>query len=134
MWKALTLAAGLALAAPVAAQDGRDGIEGVIASQLDAFTARDVGTAWTFASPTIQGIFGTPENFGRMVRGGYPMVWDNADVRFLDKTEAAGAVIQRVLIRDAEGVAHVLDYEMVETASGWVINGVRIVPAPDVGA
>lgn len=57
-------------------------IEGVIRQQLDAFLAGDVDTAWGYASPEIQRLFGNPENFGRMVERGYPMVWAPGDVRF----------------------------------------------------
>jgi hypothetical protein len=69
-----------------------------------------------------------------MVQQGYPMVWDNADVRFLDLRDVAGFVWQKVMIRDAQGALHLLDYQMIETADGWQINGVTLLPAPDVGA
>jgi hypothetical protein len=49
-------------------------IETTIQNQLNAFIADDFATAFTFASPNIKGIFGTPENFGAMVTQGYPMV------------------------------------------------------------
>jgi hypothetical protein len=38
------------------------------------------------------------------------------------------------MIRDAQGALHLLDYQMIETANGWQINGVTLLPAPDVGA
>jgi hypothetical protein len=123
----------LTLTVSAQAQDN-SAIEGVIARQLDAFNARDTATAWTFASPTIKGIFRTPENFGLMVQNGYPMVWTNSDVRFLDLREIAGAEWQRVMLRDAEGNLHVLDYKMIETPDGWQIDAVVLIPAPDVGA
>jgi hypothetical protein len=127
----------LALAAPAAAQDSPQAapaIEAVIRDQLRAFNARDVEAAWEHASPLIQGIFGTPEAFGTMVERGYPMVWTNGEARFMDLREEAGALRQRVMVADAEGRLWVLDYEMVETPDGWQINGVQILPAPEVGA
>lgn len=75
------LITGLAFAGPAIAQDDA-AIEGVIRQQLDAFLAGDVDTAWGYASPEIQRLFGNPENFGRMVERGYPMVWAPGDVRF----------------------------------------------------
>ncbi len=120
-------------AMPVAAQDA-EAIEGVIGSQLQAFNDRDVAEAWQYASPNIQRLFGDPDNFGMMVQRGYPMVWDNADVRFLELREISGAQWQKVMIRDANGGLHVLDYQMIETSAGWQINGVQLLPAPDVGA
>lgn len=110
------------------------GIEATIRSQFDAFAARDVEGAWQFASPNIQRIFRTPENFGRMVQQGYPMVWDPSDVRFLDLQAFAGLIVQRVEVTDRSGRIHVLGYAMVRTGEGWQINGVQILPAPDVGA
>ncbi|EYD74002.1 hypothetical protein Rumeso_04444 [Rubellimicrobium mesophilum DSM 19309] len=119
-----------------AAQDAQTqaAIEAVIADQLSDFNARDVPGAWEHASPGIQGIFGTPENFGRMVEDGYPMVWDNHDARFLELGEEGGALHQRVLLKDPEGRGWVLDYEMVELPDGWRIDGVQVLPAPDVAA
>ena len=69
-----------------------------------------------------------------MVQQGYPMVWDNADVRFLELRDVAGNLWQKVMVRDAKGGLHILDYQMIDTADGWQINGVQLLPAPDVGA
>jgi hypothetical protein len=74
----------------------------------------------------IKGIFRDPGNFGMMVQNGYPMVWDNADVRFLELREEAGMVIQKVMLRDEAGVFHTLEYAMIETPDGWQINGVQL--------
>lgn len=126
------LALFLALAAPAPAQD-RAAIEETITAQLDAFNARDVPRAWQFASPMIQSMFGSPRNFGTMVQQGYPMVWTNSDARFLELREVGGRLWQKVLIEDSQGVAHILDYQMVETENGWQINGVQVLPAPDTG-
>ncbi|MCA3444246.1 MAG: DUF4864 domain-containing protein [Rhodobacter sp.] len=117
------------------AQEARNpAIETVIQQQFDAFRAEDVGTAFSFASPNIKGMFGTPENFGRMVRNGYPMVWRPAEVQFLDLREVAGNLWQRVMVTDQAGRTHLLDYQMVETGQGWQINGVQLLPQAGVGA
>ena len=115
------------------AQDA-DAIEGVISGQLQAFNDRDVATAFTFASPMIKGMFGNPANFGMMVEQGYPMVWNNSDVEFLELKEINGVLFQRLQMRDAQGERYVAQYEMIQTPDGWQINGVSIIPAPDVGA
>jgi hypothetical protein len=130
----LGLAAGLLLSWPVAAQDGRDGIPATIQSQIDAFLADDFETAFTFASPTIKRLFGTSERFGSMVQQGYPMVWRPGAVRYLDLEDRGGALFQKVLITDAQGVPHVLEYQMIKADGGWQINGVRILEAPQIGA
>ena len=123
----------LSLAAlPAAAQE--DPIQSTILNQIEAFKADDFARAFTFASPNIKGIFQTPENFGMMVRNGYPMVHRPADVRMLEQREVAGRLWQKVLITDAQGRSHVLDYQMVETPEGWQINGVQLLPSGGVGA
>ena len=124
------LAAVLAL--PAAAQEAP--VQETIRSQIDAFLDDDFARAFTFASPTIKGMFGTPENFGAMVKNGYPMVYRPADVQMMDLREVAGNLWQRVRITDQAGAGWYLDYMMVETAEGWQINAVQILPAPDVGA
>ncbi|CUH43435.1 DUF4864 domain-containing protein [Ruegeria atlantica] len=127
---AVSLSAGLASGA--FAQNAE--IEANIAAQIQAFKADDFVTAFTFASPNIQNFFGTPENFGAMVRNGYPMVWRPADVRFLELREVAGALWQKVMITDSNGQVHVLDYQMVQQENGWKINGVQLLGNSDPAA
>lgn len=110
------------------------GIEATISSQMDAFLARDVDEAFSFASPNIQGLFGSAENFGRMVENGYPMVWTPSEVDFIDLQSLGGLIVQRVEVTDANGQRHWLGYAMIETENGWRINGVQILQAPGVGA
>jgi hypothetical protein len=45
-----------------------------------------------------------------------------------------GNVWQKVLIKDEDGVVHVLGYQMLKTEMGWKINGVQLFPVPGVGA
>jgi hypothetical protein len=137
MLRALCLTLALCLAAPAAAQEQlapNPDIEATISGQFNAFVANDVNTAWTFASPNIQRLFGSPENFGRMVQQGYPMVWNPGSVEFIDLQEFGGVVVQRVEVIDQAGTAHVLGYAMIETENGWRINGVQILQASGVGA
>jgi len=117
-------------AAPMVAQ----GVEDVIARQLRAFKARDIDEAWRFASPGIQGMFGSADNFGAMVSQGYPMVWDNSDVRFLKREQISRWQVQTIMVQDALGALHMLEYRMIETPDGWRVDGVSLLPAPDVGA
>ena len=129
----LVLACMPALSAP--AQEARNpAIESTIQQQFDAFRAEDVATAFSFASPNIKGIFGTPENFGMMVRNGYPMVWRPAEVQYLELREVAGNLWQRVMVTDQAGRTHLLDYQMVQTGDGWQINAVQLLPSVGVGA
>lgn len=128
--KRLILAFAMSLPMVALAQDNT--IENVITDQLQAFNDRDSAAAWEHASPMIQGMFGTPENFVRMVQNGYPMVWDNSDVRFLDRDELNNVTRQEVQIQGPDGLFYILDYQMIETPDGWLINGVQVIPAPEV--
>ncbi len=118
-----TLCAVLMLGAPARADE--TAIRSVISSQIEAFQADDFTTAFTFASPTIRQIFGTPEQFGNMVRQGYPMVWRPSEVTFLEVETIDGLLWQTVRVRDQAGNVHLLDYQMIELEQGWKINAVR---------
>jgi len=126
---ALLLAVGLAL--PAEAQE--EPIQAVIESQIAALQADDFALAFSFASPTIKQLFGTPENFGLMVKDGYPMVYRPSDVDMQELREIAGNLWQRVRVVDQAGKTWFLDYMMIETPEGWQINAVQILPAPDIG-
>ncbi|PYE84086.1 DUF4864 domain-containing protein [Pseudoroseicyclus aestuarii] len=115
-----------------AARAQEDGPRGVISGQLQAFNDGDIARAWGFASEGIRGLFGTQRNFGTMVQRGYPMVWNNEGARFAGTREAEGALYQRVLVEDAQGRLHLLEYRMIETPEGWRIDGVALLPAPDL--
>ena len=123
------------LSVPVVADEARNpAIEGVIQHQFDAFLAEDETAAFSYASPLIQGIFGTAANFGMMVRNGYPMVWHPAEVKYLGLRTVAGRQYQKVAITDDDGALHVLEYEMVPAGDGWVIGGVQVLQQPEIGA
>jgi len=119
---------------PVAAEEPAEGIEEVIRSQLDAFNARDIAAAWTHASPMIQSMFGSPGNFGLMVEQGYPMVWTNDGARFVELREIDGRLWQKVLVVDAAGGGHLLDYQMIELDGVWRIDGVQYLAMPELSA
>lgn len=121
------------LTGPARAQGEADAIQGVISRQIEAFQADDFETAFSYASPTIRRLFGTSENFGAMVRNGYPMVWRPAEVQFKDVRGSGSLFHQRVLVRDGHGVYHLLEYQMIPGAEGWKINGVWMLEQPPMG-
>ena len=131
----LALSVVATLATGATAQQTHDpAVEATIQHQFDAFIAGDVATAFSYAAPNIQGIFGTAENFGLMVQQGYPMVWRPSSVKYLDLRQGPGGPFQKVAITDAAGALHVLEYQMVPDGDGWVIGGVQILQEPEVGA
>lgn len=127
---ALVLAVGLVGTA--SSQDTE--IEGVIGSQIEAFQADDFVGAFEFAHSNIRNIFRTPENFGRMVTQGYPMVWRPAEVTYLELREVEGDLWQKVRIVDGKGAVHLLDYRMKQTSDGWKISGVQLLEAAELSA
>ena len=135
MRRIVLVAALAAFAGGAQAQEAGE-LEGVIAEQMSAFMADDFASAFEYASPMIRGMFGTPDNFGTMVRNGYPMVWRPADIRFQDQRPAGptGEIVQRLSVRGPDGRYYICDYTMIETEAGWKINGVQVLPAPGVGA
>ncbi len=131
----IVLALSVGLALPVAAKDANQtAIETIITDQIAAFQADDFARAFSFASPTIKGLFGTPQNFGMMVQRGYPMVYRPNSVRMLGLRDVDGQLWQRVMVTDQAGATHLLDYQVVETPEGWQINAVQLLPQSGVGA
>ncbi|UOA25803.1 DUF4864 domain-containing protein [Pseudosulfitobacter sp. DSM 107133] len=120
----------LTLSLPAAAQDA--GIKDTISRQIEAFQADDFDQAFGFASPSLQSMFRTPDNFRQMVTQGYPMVWRPAQIEYLDQRTEDGTVFQKVLITDQKGGVHVLDYRMLQTEDGWKINGVTLLDSSAV--
>lgn len=117
------------VASPLAAQD-TDGIQGIIDQQMDAFIARDIPTAFGFASPGLQQMFQTPQNFGHMVEYGYETIWNNEDVRYLDLRQDQEHWVQRVMVSDGQGSVMVFDYFMIEADGVWRIDAVQPVIMP----
>ena len=120
----LALLALAAAPAPAAADPAR--IERVISGQIEAFLADDFDAAFDYASPDIRRLFATPENFGRMVRRGYPMVWRPESFRFEALEEIDGRLRQSVLIRDGEGRVWRANYWMIRVEEAWRIDGVTL--------
>ena len=127
------LAVVFVLIASVSAAQDR-GIERVIRDQIEAFQADDFEAAFVHASPNIKRMFGSSERFGQMVKRGYPMVWRPDAIQFLALRKDADLFWQRLLIRDAQGRGHVLEYQMILTESGWKINGVQLLDSPGQAA
>ncbi|WP_113910510.1 DUF4864 domain-containing protein [Roseovarius dicentrarchi] len=121
---AFCLIMGLGLGHPSRAQE--EPIRAVISAQIAAFEADDFDAAFAFASPTIQGMFGSAQRFGAMVRTGYPMVWRPDEVTFLALDQRDGLLWQDVLVRDRNGALHILEYQMEQGPTGWKINAVTI--------
>ncbi len=96
-------------AADIGAAD-RAAIKGVIESQIAAFRRDDGPAAFAFAAPAIKRMFGTPENFMDMVRGGYPQVYRPSSVGFGELLRADNALVQLVEIVGPDGLPVIAVY------------------------
>lgn len=110
-----------ALAEP--SETDRSAIRSVIENQIAAFNADDGKKAFSFASPKIQFMFRTPDNFMNMVRRGYPLIYRAAKVSFLTLAETDEGLIQKVLVTGRNGSLAVARYRMEKRGDRWLING-----------
>lgn len=132
--RSILFAVVLGVAGSGAGAQDEAAIEKLIGDQFAAFAEGDGTEAFSYASPTIRQFFGSPENFARMVQGGYPMIWAADRVRYLGLRDEGGRLLERVEVRDGSGKLHYFDYEMVEVDGVWRINGVWPVKDRSVGA
>jgi hypothetical protein len=110
----------------------RAAIRDVIERQIEAFRRDDGAAAFAFASPAIKRMFGTPETFMDMVRGGYPQVYRPRSVGFGDLLRADDVLVQLVDIVGPDGLPVVAVYEMERQPDGsWQINGCRLLRVPE---
>ena len=132
LWLALT---GLcfvpaANAQTVSAADAR-AVQLVVRAQLEAFADDNAVLAFSFAAPSIKGMFGTPENFLEMVRTGYPVVYRPASVTFLKAKPEAREVVQPVQMTDGQGGSWLAVYRVQrQKDKSWRIAGCVLVAEP----
>ncbi len=112
--------------APVRAVDAREmAIRDVISRQLEALNNNDADSAFAYASPAIQSVFGQPWSFMAMVARGFPHIYRSSGHKFLNVDATGPLPLQRVLIESAKG-AVIVRYEMIEIDGQWRINGCQI--------
>lgn len=120
---------GLLLAPlPVQAAEPGDGIRATISRQLDAFGRDDWVEAFTYASPMLQKLFGTPEQFRNMVLGGYRAVYRPQQVTFRELDTSGPRPVQMVFFIGPDGLAYLAAYEMEQQQDGsWRISAVQLI-------
>lgn len=111
---------GLSVAA-YAADDLAAG-QDVIRSQEQAISRDDAATAYSFAAPLIQNMFGDPETFMSMVRKGYAPVYRHKVFEFGQARTVDGKIAQNVHIVDADGV----DWDALYTLEQQPDGGLKI--------
>ena len=118
----------------ISAADEQTDIQNTISNQLEAFASDDFTEAFTHASPGIKDIFGSVENFSRMVKKGYPMVWRYNNFQFLKLEETPQGYSQIVRIIDNKDELFLLKYFMKNISGNWKISGVTIIETSDFSA
>ena len=94
----------ITLAAPARAGDDVAAAQGVIHSQVEAFSRDDAAAAYSYAAPAIQEIFPQADIFMSMVRNSYAPVYRHKSFEFGEARAADGKIAQRVHILDVDGV------------------------------
>ena len=131
------LVLGIGIASSASAQslatEDRNAIEAVIRAQLAAFRRDDGPAAFGYAAPGIQAIFGSPEVFMEMVRGGYQPVYRPRTFEFREASIGAAGPEQRAFVVGPDGNAYTAIYPMERQADGtWRVNGCFLVRAPSL--
>lgn len=124
-------------ALPAAAQQetlsaaDRTAIQHAIQGQVEAFRRDDEAAAFSFASPNIQGMFGTAELFMDMVRQGYQPVYRPQSFEFREIVTLNGQPWQKVDVVGPDGRPVTAFYPMTRLPDGsWRIDGCYL-QAPD---
>ncbi len=124
-WGGLGL--GMAPAQDAIAPSDHTAIRSVIEAQIAAFRRDDGVAAFSLASPSIQGIFGTPGQFMEMVRSGYQPVYRPRSVNFQNPSATQSGWDQPVVVVGPDGRAYLALYSMQRQGNGsWRINGCRL--------
>lgn len=109
-------------------ESDRAAIRRVIEEQISAFKRDDASSAFSYAAPAIQSLFGTPERFLLMVMQNYAPIYRPRVVSFGELELVAGEFTQKAVIGE-EGTAAVAYYLMTRQPDGsWRIA--RCILAP----
>ena len=120
----------IGLAAPARAADDVAAAQGVIRSQVEAFSHDDAVAAYSYAAPAIQNLFPQPDIFLAMVRGSYAPVYRHKSFEFGEARASDGQIAQRVHIVDADGVPWEALYTLARQPDGSLkITGCTLLKA-----
>lgn len=127
----------LMLSVPAAlAAEPVDTAQSIIEKQIQAFLDDDAATAYSFASPQIQGKFPDKSIFFEMVKRGYAPVYRPGNFAFGRSKIDGDTVVQEVLISGADGKDWTALYFLVKQPDGtYKINGVQMLqqaPGPEI--
>ena len=108
----------LALACPACAADEVAAAQGVIRSQVEAFSRDDAAAAYSYAAPAIHEMFPQAELFMFMVQHSYAPVYRHRSFEFGEAAVTDGRVAQRARIVDENGEAWEALYTLEQQPDG----------------
>jgi hypothetical protein len=108
------------LALPARAADDVATAQGVIRSQVEAFSRDDAATAYSYAAPAIHDMFPRADLFLFMVQQSYAPVYRHRSFEFGEARVSDGRIAQRVHIVDANGEAWEALYTLEQQPDGSV--------------
>ena len=108
----------LSLAAPARAADDVATAQGIIRSQVEAFSRDDAAAAYAYAAPAIQKIFPQADIFLGMVQRSYAPIYRHKSFEFGEARAADGKIAQQVHIVDADGVPWEALYTLEQQPDG----------------
>ena len=101
----------------------------IIGGQINAFKAKDHDRAFGYAAPGIRQMFGTTDQFIKMVRSGYSAIYGAQNWSFGRGEIKDDIVVQEVLLTGPAGRDWVALYTLRKQDDGsWRIAGVQILP------
>lgn len=95
-----------------------------IQGQLAALAKDDAELAFSFAAPSIQAVFKTPQNFVDMVIRSYPVVYRPVRVIYMKPQSAGPDLLLPVQMTDTKGISWIANYTLQQQPDGkWLISG-----------
>lgn len=106
----------------------QEAIRSIISGQIAAFQKDDAAAAYSYASPTIQGLYPSVDQFMGMVRNSYQPVYRPQSVTFGQLMDSPYGLMQKVFLVGPDGRNWVALYSLQRQADGtWKINGCTLV-------
>jgi Domain of unknown function (DUF4864) len=129
------LALPVSISAEEISKDDEKTFKEIISSQISAFQADNADAAFAFATPKLQEIFKSPENFISMVQQGYAPVYRPKSFEFGPAKLKDGQPTQAVSIIGPAGTLWAALYTFERQPNGsWRISGVYLVKQPGATA
>lgn len=105
-------------------------VQAVITGQIEAFRSGAHEKAFSFAAPTIKGMFGSTDRFITMVRKGYGAIYGAQRHNFGRNRVTRDTILQEVRIVGPQGKDWVAIYTLRRQQDGsWKIAGVQMTQA-----